>query len=159
MFRNILVAVDGSPHSAQALSEAIDLATLNHGRLTILTAVPHPPAWAATPGAAVACGQLTDELERESTEVLADAVNRVPESVPVTKILTHDPVRAALLEHVASGHHDLLVMGSRGRGALRASLLGSVSHYALNHSPIPVLIVHTEEDRAQLESELAAAAV
>jgi nucleotide-binding universal stress UspA family protein len=158
MFRNILVAVDGSAHSAQALSEAIDLATLGHGRLTILTAVPHPPAWVGAPGAAVAVGELTEELERESTEILSEAVNHVPESVPVTKILTHDPVRSTLLERIAIGQHDLLVMGSRGRGALRASLLGSVSHYALNHSPIPVLIVHTEEDRARLESELAAAA-
>ena len=147
MFRNILVAHDGSRHSQQALAEAIDIAQAGHGRLTILTSIRRPPAWANTPATAAACAPLALDLETESGETLSSAVAQIPESVPVTKILTHEPVRPALLERIASGHHDLLVMGSRGRGALSSSLLGSVSHYALNHSPIPVLIVHAEGDQ------------
>ena len=149
MFRNILVSIDGSPHSERALQEAIDLAEASHGRLTILTAVPKPATWASSSVAAAAIERLTDDLEQESKEILRRAVDRVPASIPVTKILTHAPIRAALAERVASGDHDVLVMGSRGRGALSASLLGSVSHYALNHSRIPVLVLHADGRRMQ----------
>jgi nucleotide-binding universal stress UspA family protein len=146
MFRNILVAVDGSRHADKALSEAIDLATTNCGRLTILTAIPRPPAWAVSPVAVAAVQTLGADLEREFGEVLCAAVDRVPASVPVTKLLTPEPIRHALLKRMKCGEHDLLVMGSRGRGAVTASLLGGVSHYVLNHSSIPVLIVHADDD-------------
>lgn len=156
MFHNILVAVDASRPAERALNEAIDLAAAGNGRLTILVAIPRPPAWASTPATAAACEPLSFELEAEAVEALRRAVDRVPNEVPLTKILTREPIRAALRRQIASGKHDLLVMGSRGRGALAASLLGSVSHFALNHSPIPVLIVHAAketEEAASVEHE------
>ena len=144
MFRNILVCVDGSPHSDRALSEAIDLAECQNSRLTILTAVPRPPCWANTPLTAAGVEPIAVGLEREAKEALCAAVDRVPQSIPVTKILTEDPIRDALARQIKSGRYDLVVLGSRGRGALTASLLGSVSHYALNHSDVPVLCVRAE---------------
>ena len=158
MFRNILVSIDGSSHSDRALQEAIDLAEASHGRLTILTAVPRPTTWAGPTVAAAALEQLSADLEQESKEILRRAVDLVPPAIPVTKILTHASIRNALAERIDSGDHDLLVMGSRGRGALSASLLGSVSHYALNHSKIPVLVLHADGRRiAGPDGELAEA--
>jgi nucleotide-binding universal stress UspA family protein len=48
--------------------------------------------------------------------------------MPVTSVLSEQPIRVALSRQIAEGHHDLVVMGSRGRGGVRAALLGSVSH-------------------------------
>jgi nucleotide-binding universal stress UspA family protein len=144
MFRNILVTVDGSPHSQRALDEAVEIARAGRGRLTILTAVNQPPAWAASSIASGAAAISALDLEREAVQVMREAVERVPRDVPVTTLISRRPIRSALMKAATCGEHDLLVMGSRGRRTLTASLLGSVSHYALNHSPIPVLIVHAD---------------
>lgn len=146
MFHNILVCVDGSTHSNRALEEAIDLALAGHGRLTLLTAIPRPPYWAASPVTAGGVETLAADLESEAQDNLRAATDKVPESVSVTTILSRKPIREALMHRVKDGSYDLVVMGSRGRGALTASVLGSVSHFALNHSPIPVLIVHMPEE-------------
>lgn len=146
MFNNILVCVDGSEHSERALAEAIDLATTQHSRLTLLTAISRPPYWANTPMTAAGIEPLAAELQKEAEKTLRAAVDQVPDAMSVTKILTEEPIREALIDQIKTGRYDLVVMGSRGRGALSASLLGSVSHYALNHSDVPVLIVRAEED-------------
>jgi nucleotide-binding universal stress UspA family protein len=148
MFHNILVCVDGSAHSDRALAEAIDLATTQNARLTLLTAVSRPPYWANTPLTAAGIEPLATDLHREAERTLGSAVDEVPASVPVTKILTEDPIRDALVGQITTGTYDLVVMGSRGRGALSASLLGSVSHYALHHSEVPVLIIRAENGDA-----------
>jgi nucleotide-binding universal stress UspA family protein len=146
MFHNILVCVDGSEHAERALSEAIDLATSERARLTVLTAIPRPPYWAGSPMAIAAVQPLAADLADEAKRALRAAVDRVPDWIPVTTILSEEPIRDALMHRIQTGHHDLVVMGSRGRGALSASFLGSVSHYALNHSAVPVLIVHAEPE-------------
>jgi nucleotide-binding universal stress UspA family protein len=147
MFRNILVSVDGSDHSDRALGEAIDIARADQARLAILTSINQPPVWAASAMAAGACAVTAADLEKEAVDIMRRAVKRVPDDVPVTTIISRKPIRIALMKTLQNSDYDLLVMGSRGRGALSAQLLGSVSHYALNHSPIPVLIVHADERR------------
>jgi nucleotide-binding universal stress UspA family protein len=159
MFRNILISADGSPHAEEALRQAIDIAAAGNGRLTILTAVPKPANWTTNSATAAIVQSLGDELEQEFVDISRTAESEVPPSIPVTTIVTHEPIRTALMHQLESGRYDLLVMGSRGRGALSASLLGSVSHYALNHSKVPVLIVHADEDRGAATPERPVAAV
>jgi nucleotide-binding universal stress UspA family protein len=151
MFRNILVSVDGSADSDDALTEAIDLAKAAHGRLTLFTAVQQPPSIALTGVAgATAAGVMSEDLERESQELLTAAEQRIPEDVSVSTILTRGPVRTALLDAIRDGDYDLVAMGSRGRGAVSAAVLGSVSHFVLNHSLVPMLIVHHDREEGRV---------
>ena len=151
MFQSILVAVDGSPDADQALTQAIDLAEAEHARLTLFSAVVRPPAAAYIGASGAVAATLAREAEDGTQTILRTAVDRVPEHVSVTTVLSNEPVRQALIAQIETGYHDLVVMGSRGLGALRSVLLGSVSQYVLHHSPVPVLIVHAERARG-LES-------
>jgi nucleotide-binding universal stress UspA family protein len=148
MFHNILVAVDGSAHADQALAEAVDLADCERARLTLFTAVVAPRAIVYPGAAGDTIVALTEECEAKARGILRRALESVPNDVSVTSVMSHDPVEPALLRRIEDGHHDLVVMGSRGRGAVRSALLGSVSHYVLHHSPVPVLIVHAQRPAA-----------
>jgi len=157
MFHNILVAVDGSPDAEQALTEAIDLAEGEHAPLTLITAVAQVPTTAYTT-VGEELRRLVEEAHADAETILQRARERVPHNLPVTAVLTERPIRAALIDQIATGAHDLVVMGSRGRGAVRAALLGSVSHYVLHHSPVPVLIIHADRSRETRAPELTAVA-
>jgi nucleotide-binding universal stress UspA family protein len=145
MFHNLLVAIDGSPHASAALDEAIDIARSGNARLTVVTTVPDPSTFLLG-GAAYSGGidfeELARETEREYHKLLETAVEQVPHDLSVTKVLAHGRPAERILEQVEHRHHDLIVMGSRGRGQVRSLILGSVSHEVLNASPAAVLIVH-----------------
>jgi nucleotide-binding universal stress UspA family protein len=147
MFRNILVAIDGSPDSDQALEQAIDLAESEHSRLTIFCAVVMPPSTAYVGVSGEVVANLARDAETETETIIRGAAEMVPEQVSLSTVLSGEPVRHALIHQIKTGAHDLVVMGSRGRGAVRSVLLGSVSHYVLHHSPVPVLIVHADPER------------
>jgi nucleotide-binding universal stress UspA family protein len=145
MFRSVLVAVDGSADAEEALTQAIDLADSEHARLTLIAGVPGLPLAAYVGPSGPAFAVMQADARSSAEAVLRRARDRVPDDLHVTTILTDEPIRPALIEQIKRGGHDLIAMGSRGRGAIRAALLGSVSHYVLHHSPVPVLIVHATE--------------
>ena len=148
MFRHILVAIDGSPHAARALAEATDLALAANARLTVMTAVQDPSSWLVT--GAGSAGQdfvkLEQETEADYVKLVDDAIAALPDGLPATKVVAHGRPGEQILRQVADAGHDLVVMGSRGRGEVRSMLLGSVSHNVLNASPAAVLIVHADEE-------------
>lgn len=148
MFRKLLVAFDGSPHAQRALSEAVELVQTSAGRLTVMTVVPEPSAWALSSGyeAAVNVNELNAQIEAEYQTMLDGAVEAVPDDVPVTKVVRRGPAGPAIVAEANASDHDLIVMGSRGRGELRSLLLGSVSHHVLQASRVPVLVVHAPDD-------------
>jgi nucleotide-binding universal stress UspA family protein len=152
LFHRILVAIDGSEHSRRALREATDLAALAKAKLTIVS-VYQRPSTLLVGGPVVPpidLGALEEALRREHAQLLEGALEQVPQDVSVVTVLAEGGPAPAILEQARADDCDLIVLGSRGRGEMASMLLGSVSHQVLQHSGIPVLIVHVEAD-AQVE--------
>ena len=94
MFHNILVAVDGSADADAALTHAIDLAESEHTRLTLITAVAQlPPTAYLIPGEET--GQLSESAHRQAEAIIRQARDRVPADLPVTTVLSDQPIRLA----------------------------------------------------------------
>jgi nucleotide-binding universal stress UspA family protein len=144
MFRSILVPVDGSPHAARALAEAADLAQATGAELTVMTSVPDAVTWGTftAPSAGGDIQALIAASEEGFRSILDEAVAALPQGLPVKKVVARGPAGPAIVDQVEAGGHDLVVMGSRGRGDFASLLLGSVSHHVVHAAKAAVLIVH-----------------
>jgi nucleotide-binding universal stress UspA family protein len=138
VFRNILVAIDGSQSAMTALEEAIDLARSEGARL-VLISVAAPPRWRFS-GPPCLPYPSEQDLEREAWEVVERAEALVPADVSVSTVVRVGSPVAAIAARAAEGGHDLVVMGSHGRGRLGSLVLGSVSRGVIARSPVPVLV-------------------
>src|SRR3954462_13277889 len=100
VYRNILVAIDGSPDAEAALAHAAALARDQRARLTLVTAVPQVPATALLASGAA---PPRSEVIRHSAELLRVAPSGLPEDVSVTTLLVEGPPARALIERSRSG--------------------------------------------------------
>ena len=139
-YRHVMVAYDGSPEAELALAHAIALAQNQRARLGLVAVVPPVPsfAWQAPGGVR----RLHDDQESDLARQLRAAADRVPDDLSVTtRLLDGDPPRE-LLRAAREGDHDVILVGSRGRGRVTAALLGSVSNRLMHEAPVPVIIGH-----------------
>ena len=143
----ILVAVDGSGPSVRATEVAAALAKAAHAEVCLLGAV--DPGWlrglAMDPVGGTRFGALADQVEnalRDSTTAQLDRGRRFCEAVgvPCTVLIETRPPLEAIL--AAAADVDLVVMGSRGRGALSSASLGSHAQRVVTGTRTPVLVVH-----------------
>lgn len=155
MFRSILVPVDGSTHADRALAEASELAGPLGASLTVMTSVPDLTAWTAWAGTVSAdvLQAAMDESAQKYREILDEAITRLPPDLEVTTVLARGRAGPAIVEQVEKGDHDLVVIGSRGRGDAASFVLGSVSHYVVHSGRVPVLIVHAAGPRSQADGD------
>lgn len=152
------VGFDGSPESWAALETAIALAERTHGELLVLSVADYPKYGYATVWTVMTAGEFQDAERKEMQRTQELALGRIPHSVKAEgRLMTGSP--GALLADVSS-EVDLMVVGSRGHGPLRRTLLGSTSRALMSSARSPLLVVPrgTSMDPLGLRRQQAAAA-
>ncbi|WIY02962.1 universal stress protein [Amycolatopsis mongoliensis] len=139
----VVVGVDGSPNSEQALAIAFEEASLRGVPLVAVHAW-IDASYAETYGSArilTPSETLEEEENRLFSQRLAGWQEKFPD-VEIRPELVRDRPRHALLE--ASRAAQLVVVGSHGRGGFTGMLLGSTSRALVEHADCPVLVVRPE---------------
>jgi len=143
----IIVGVDGSTLSRQALEWAIKEAASRHTPLTVVTVhQPYRGFWNAAvefPGDAALVEAASKAVQEETDDALAKlAEDARPPEVNVMAVDGQPADR--ILRAAASVDADMIVLGSRGAGGFAKLLMGSVATQVSHHAHCPVMVVRPE---------------
>jgi len=138
--RPILVGVDGSPTSIEALRTAARLGAALDLPIRAVT------TWVVDPGFGGYVPVDTTGPEQMAQELLDRALAAAFDGQPPADLeaaLVYGPAAPTLIDE--SENASLIVVGSRGLGGFRGMLLGSVSVACVHHAHCPVLVIRPEE--------------
>lgn len=144
MFARILVAIDGSAPSIQALLEAVKLAKDQHACLRAVHVVTLGPLYPA-----VSSGTQVRALRRALLQAAADILDEAAalarsRGIEVEKSLrwtARGRISGKIVEDAKRWGADLIVLGTHGRHGVERLFLGSVAEGVARTAPVPVLLV------------------
>ncbi len=148
MIRKMLVPIDGSETAGKALEYAIDLAKQTGSTIILLSVIDKSPYYGAQTVPPVSSlthmlDNLEDYLRQTAEAYVADAEGLCKtKGVESQKIIRVGHPVEEIIKAAAVAEVDLIVMGSQGRSALGAAILGSVTFGVIHReSKFPVLVV------------------
>ena len=160
MFRRILVPLDGSRLSGQALSYAIDIAKRYQSKVIIMRVVPPatvvPSSTATEIGIDPAAARIAVQSARIQDRAHVERVRRYLQQKlraitgkgidGIYHIAVGEPGKA-IIRHAAEVKADLIVMMTSGKGGLKRAILGSVADEVTRKAGVPVLLIPKKRQR------------
>ena len=142
MFKNILIATDGSELAEKAVEQGLAIAKDMKAKATVVRATPAPRMFVAE-GVIVA---TPPEVREQVVRVVGEQFARIKQEAIVAGVecdtlhVENDIPSQAILDAAKQNGCDLIVMASHGRTGFSAAFLGSETHKVLAQSSIPVLV-------------------
>ena len=159
-FRNILVAVDFSETSDDALAVAAELSRTARARVHLVHVVPsvHIP-YGIEPIAFDFNAYLRQSVEAANRQLVDIAARHLTEPALVTMTVLSGAPAAEIVRYAEERAIDLIVLGAHGHGIIDRLLIGSVAERVARHAPCAVLMVPHVARRSTTHEAQAAAAL
>lgn len=143
MFKNILVPVDGSKYSLNAAKAAITIGEKFGGKVTFLHVISKSlEANSNIKNKQAILVEKLEALRAEGYEILEKAIQSTgKDTAEIEAVLSWGNPADIIMEEIEDKEYDLVVMGSRGLGAIKGLLLGSVSERVIRSIKCPVMII------------------
>lgn len=136
--KKILLAIDGSDHSAKVLDTAIEYARLMQAMIVFVYCHEKFPVILGEPYRNKEIAKILEESEK----VVAPFLQRLTaENIPFEDRIMEEPAAQRITDIAEIEKCDLIVMGSRGLSNLASLVVGSVTHRVLQTAPCSVLVV------------------
>ena len=144
MYKRILLPLDGSPLSEQALPHAIAIAECFQSELILLRVLVPLPRPSTTAEAAIQMAEeATAVLVREYLERVAASVQE--HGITVQVITIEGRPHFQILQYAETNQVDMIIMCSRGQSGLSRWMIGSVADRVMRGANMPVLLVRAQE--------------
>ncbi len=154
MYTNVLLPVDGSSFSEQAIPYARAIARRAGAKLHVVLVHTPLARYAADVAATPLFESWEDRFREREASYLEDLVKRLGEGgVDAVALKSEGDVAQRLIQR-AKSEVDLLVMATHGRGGLERAWLGSVADEVVHHVRLPVLLVPPQADGSQGEDPI-----
>ena len=136
-YSNVLVAVDGSEQSYNAVHEAIDLAKRKEAKLHIVTVKELEHHYGMTGFGLVE----NPEIDLIAHDILKKTSEIIGEEVDFDTYELVGAPKHMIVQFAEDHKFDLIVMGATGAGMINKLVLGSTTQFVVNHAPCNVLVV------------------
>jgi nucleotide-binding universal stress UspA family protein len=146
VFKRIVVGTDGSETAAEAVNQAVEMAKLTGGTLSIVSAYEPVSKRQVEVEARDAPADVAHEINpREDVNVILEsaAASAKQQGIDVQMHAVQDDPADAILNVAEETDADLIVVGNKGMTGARRFLLGSVPNNVSHHAPCSVIIVRT----------------
>lgn len=147
MVKKLLVATDGSRLARKAAEFAISLAVQTNAEIVLLNVidttslVPRPVPESSTPLHIIE--SMEDYLREAATAFMEEiAAMCRKQQIPVEQVIQSGDTVEEILSTARLTKSDLIIIGSRGQGAFKSAVLGSVAYGLIHYAhDVPVLVV------------------
>jgi nucleotide-binding universal stress UspA family protein len=142
MFRKILVAIDGSEPASHALDAALDEARVRNAEVHVVYVI-ESGLFSSLPMDNT-LEIIYSVLQKEGEEILESAKKRAgTKNIPLTTHLLQGHAGSRIASLAEELGVDLIVLGSYGKSGVDRLLLGSVTDYVVQNSPVTTLVVRS----------------